>query len=633
MSQSPNDEQAAITPDWLRARRDLSQMIKQGRSFSGHERNCCFLNTGREHFATISAVSGLDFPDDGRGIAIVDWDHDGDLDVWLTNRNAPRIRFMRNDTATINHYVSFRLIGNGTTTNRDAIGARVEVILEPNETRRLVKTLRAGEGFLSQTSKWIHFGLGDTNQIEKAIVHWPGGGTEEYTGLEVNRRYQLQQSMGSASPLSASPRLLALHPSTLDLPPPSRAARIPLVAPLHVPEFSYTTLDKASRRAGLGAGHPVLLNLWASWCSPCVKELSEFARRKDELRAAGISIVALAVDEFDDDSFDVAPIRDTLSQVGFPFLAGLADQYLVRDLQDYHNHVVSLWRPLPIPASFLIDGDSRLVSIYKGPVTVDQVLADARHAPGGYVQQLERAACLPGRAVDHPQVAESAREAEIRTRFRVAAGWNAADRLTEATASFLDLLRFYPECEEAHGQLAIIYLRRQDLTKAAEHCRRVLELDPKNPRHHNTMGNILSGQQKLSLAESHYLRAIQYDPKYAQAHNNLGTIYASQGKFSAAASQFKQAIDIDPDSAEAHNNLGSVYAYLGDLSKASTHYRTAIRADPTYAEAYNNLGSAFARLGDLEQAVTQYQRALEINPTYAEARANLERAQLSLRGR
>ena len=72
-------------------------MTSQGVSWSGRERNCAFLNTGRRRFANISAVSGFDFLDDGRGLALCDWDHDGDLDVWVTNRNAPRVRFLRND--------------------------------------------------------------------------------------------------------------------------------------------------------------------------------------------------------------------------------------------------------------------------------------------------------------------------------------------------------------------------------------------------------------------------------------------------------------------------------------------------------------------------------------------------------
>ena len=161
-----------------------------GRSFSGNERNCCFLNTGAApaaegRFANISAVSGLDYPDDGRAVALTDWDHDGDLDMWISNRNAPRLRLMRNDSPNDNHFLALRLEGNATTTNRDAIGARVEVVFANPEsgTRqpKSIKTLRAGEGFLAQSSKWLHFGLGSVDVIEKVIVHWPGGNTEQFS--------------------------------------------------------------------------------------------------------------------------------------------------------------------------------------------------------------------------------------------------------------------------------------------------------------------------------------------------------------------------------------------------------------------------------------------------------------------
>ena len=90
-----------------------------------------WLNTGAderagEKFACVSAVSGLDVPDDGRGVIVVDWDGDGDQDLWISNRNAPRIRYFRNDTRSENNFVELRLIGNGKTTSRDAVGARVD---------------------------------------------------------------------------------------------------------------------------------------------------------------------------------------------------------------------------------------------------------------------------------------------------------------------------------------------------------------------------------------------------------------------------------------------------------------------------------------------------------------------------
>ncbi|NIP94492.1 MAG: hypothetical protein GWO24_14035, partial [Akkermansiaceae bacterium] len=70
--------------------------IGEGRSFSGHEKNCCFLNTGGGRFADVSAAVGLAFDDDGRAVSVCDWDFDGRQDLWVTNRTAPRVRLLRN---------------------------------------------------------------------------------------------------------------------------------------------------------------------------------------------------------------------------------------------------------------------------------------------------------------------------------------------------------------------------------------------------------------------------------------------------------------------------------------------------------------------------------------------------------
>ena len=143
-------------------------MLRSGHSFSGRERNCVFLNCRNEQFANVSAVTGLDFEDDGRALATTDWDHDGDLDVWLLNRTGPRLRFMKNQT--IRHstpaHAQFLSIGlQGTKSNRDAIGARVEVVTDQSNDDRMVATLTAGDAFLSQSSKWLHFGLSDATEV------------------------------------------------------------------------------------------------------------------------------------------------------------------------------------------------------------------------------------------------------------------------------------------------------------------------------------------------------------------------------------------------------------------------------------------------------------------------------------
>ena len=100
----------------------LSRMIEQGRSFSGKEKNCVYLNTGNNDlFTDVSFSSGLDFSDDGRSVASVDWDHDGDLDLFISNRNAPRIRFLKNNLKDSKGSVMIKLKGNGVNSNLDAI--------------------------------------------------------------------------------------------------------------------------------------------------------------------------------------------------------------------------------------------------------------------------------------------------------------------------------------------------------------------------------------------------------------------------------------------------------------------------------------------------------------------------------
>ena len=106
----------------LNAHRD---MLLQARSFSGRERNVAYLNLATQEpnanaagertetqFANVSGAIGIDYPDDGRGLVKVDWDGDGDLDFWISNSSAPRLRFLRNDIPEKQQSISLRLIGS-----------------------------------------------------------------------------------------------------------------------------------------------------------------------------------------------------------------------------------------------------------------------------------------------------------------------------------------------------------------------------------------------------------------------------------------------------------------------------------------------------------------------------------------
>ena len=134
----------------------MTNRLRKGGSLSGRERNCAFLNLDGKRFATVSALSGFDFADDSRSLALVDWDVDGNMDVWVSNRTAPRVRFLKNNLPSNDHWIQFGLESDKLL---DPVGARVELTL--NDERKLLRTLRAGEGFLGQSSRYLHFGMGD----------------------------------------------------------------------------------------------------------------------------------------------------------------------------------------------------------------------------------------------------------------------------------------------------------------------------------------------------------------------------------------------------------------------------------------------------------------------------------------
>jgi len=347
----------------------LNQLIHDGGTMSGHERNCVFLNLRNNQFATVSAISGLDFPDDARTHALVDWDHDGDLDLWTANRTAPQTRFLRNELS--GRFLAFKL--RGTTSNRDGIGSRVQVILKGEPP--LVRSLRAGEGFLGQGSKWVHFGLGGAVTIEKVIVRWPGSAEGEvFENVRPNGHYVLVQGSGTAEEWVAPVEASVLKPSLPTLPQPNQQAQLLLTDRLPLPPLDYLTFDQEPIR--LTTGKPTLINLWASWCGPCLRELQTLTAAESQLRHHGVDIVALSIDEMDEKPPTGAAARSLLKRLGFPFDLGLAKRETIDVLQLLYDFPYRQHRAMPVPVSFLVDSDGRVAAIYRGPVEVERLLAD-----------------------------------------------------------------------------------------------------------------------------------------------------------------------------------------------------------------------------------------------------------------
>ena len=139
-------------------------------------------------FDDVASSAGITEPVQGRGLLVLDYDNDGDQDIFIVNNGAAP-RLYRNDGDNDNNYLQLVLVGSES--NRDAIGAKITIVPDqdtPDQTA--VSQLNSGSHFLGQSEKLVHFGLGNNHSsIDKLTVEWPSGNRTVYQDLPANRRF------------------------------------------------------------------------------------------------------------------------------------------------------------------------------------------------------------------------------------------------------------------------------------------------------------------------------------------------------------------------------------------------------------------------------------------------------------
>jgi hypothetical protein len=147
------------------------------------EEHTLFRGIGDGKFVDVSPDAGpvLSTRTTARGACFADYENNGKVDAFVVNLGS-KGTLLRNVSTNTGHWIAINL--KGTKSNRDGIGAKVEVFAAG---KRQTAERVAGSGYLSQNDERLHFGLGAAATVDKLIVHWPSGREQSLENLTVDR--------------------------------------------------------------------------------------------------------------------------------------------------------------------------------------------------------------------------------------------------------------------------------------------------------------------------------------------------------------------------------------------------------------------------------------------------------------
>lgn len=160
----------------------------KGRSLSGYQENKIWINDGAGKFREVADAVGGSLDLDSRSVAMADLNNDGRLEVLVASQKGP-LKIYTTNTAEQKNWISFSL--KGTKSNASAIGASVRLFWN---NQQQLQTVQSASGFSSQNQRPLHFGLGQVDKVNKAIVEWPSGQTDTLDSPSINKIHVLTEA-------------------------------------------------------------------------------------------------------------------------------------------------------------------------------------------------------------------------------------------------------------------------------------------------------------------------------------------------------------------------------------------------------------------------------------------------------
>lgn len=157
-------------------------------------------------FSDVTGQTGeaLMVPKNGRGLALLDWNRDGRLDLLTTPTGSPAV-LLQNTSQVTGHWLSLSLVG--TQSPRQPIGATLELLTSAG---RRIRQVKGGGSYASSSSTEIHFAVPEETTVNELIVRWPSGVVQHVKSPALNSHVCLiEPSLLSSQPAEIQPAAMA----------------------------------------------------------------------------------------------------------------------------------------------------------------------------------------------------------------------------------------------------------------------------------------------------------------------------------------------------------------------------------------------------------------------------------------
>ena len=242
--------------------------------------------------------------------------------------------------------------------------------------------------------------------------------------------------------------------------------------------------------------------------------------------------------------------------------------------------------------------------------------------PSGVRQQLQDVEADQLLTVTEPT--ESSAEYPLRSAVKAVRA--SEDRVARPAAPAFELERFWREAPPVlvdAGRFAQTDVAKDAAPPVGEvaAAEAVVARRPRDPQAHFDLAEVLRSLRRYAAAEVHYQRTIALDSSHARAYIGLGRLYGDRGDQSEAIEALQRALALGDATADYY--LGNLYARQSLYQRAIPHYQQAIERQPDYEQAYINLAGVYARQTEYSAAIQILTRGVTALPGSAELKFRL----------